>query len=521
MQEIIIIGSGPSGVASALELSNTNVKPLMLDVGYESSAEIENPENLYNLKQKKQTTDFLIGKELDYFKKNKNKFPVKLKSPYFQFVTKNPNFFSMPNSGIISSYAKGGLANAWGSGLMRFSRSEFSELPINLDDLLPFYEKLENEIGISGINDDLKNFFGESKTLQDPLKRSLKTKILYQKYIKRRKILNAKGIYLGTPRLGISNNKFDARNKCKYDNLEFWQPNHSSFYSPSLTLDKLIKANKLKYKSGLFVDRWERSSDFIEVVAYDVNSKKEKRFKTKKLCLAAGPLNTSRIVLKSKKDYLTKLPFFDNPTIQIPIFFPRLIGSPMEVNCFGLTQLNLKYKSKILNKDNIGAILEVSSPLRSEFLNSFPFGFRDNINLIKYVLPSMMVCQIFLPSIADLSSEISLLSNGDVNVSNKKTAISKSLINEAVGILKKLGLIVFERFALSSVNPGGIHYGGTLPMRERPSKSYETTIFGELFDEKDIFVLDGSCLGSIPATNYSLSVMANSMRVTKNIVTKL
>ena len=193
----------------------------------------------------------------------------------------------------------------------------------------------------------------------------------------------------------------------------------------------------------------------------------------------------------------------------------------MEVDCFGLTQLNLFYKSKILNKNNIGSILEVSSPLRSEFLSSFPLGFRDNINFIKYALPCMMVCQIFLPSIQDLSSEISLLHNGDMNVNNTEATISKILISEAVSILKKLGLVAFESFAIPSVNSGGIHYGGTLPMRKNPSTTYETTIFGELSQDKDIFVLDGSCFGSIPATNYSLSIMANSMRISKNIASRL
>jgi len=521
MHEIIIVGSGPSGVASALEFSNSNMKPLVLDVGYESHTEIENKENLYKLKEKKQTTDFLIGKELEYFQIDKQKIPVKLKSPYFQFVTKNPNFFSILNSNIITSYARGGLANAWGNGLMRFSKAEFSELPINFDDILPYYKKLEKEIGISGINDDLIDFFGESNTLQDPLRRSKKAKIIYHKYIKRRNFLNNKGIYLGAPRLGVSNNSFGERDKCKYDNLEFWQPNHKSLYNPSMTLNKLLKANKLDYKNGVFVDSWEKTSDAIEVVTYDVNSKKEIRFKTKKLLLAAGPLNTSRIVLKSKKDYSTKLSFIDNPTIQIPIFFPRQIGSAMEVDCFGLTQLNLFYKSGILNKNNIGAILEVSSPLRSEFLSHFPLGFRDNINFIKYALPCMMACQIFLPSIKELSSEISLLHNGDISVNNTEATISKSLISEAVSILKKLGLVVFESFAISSVNSGGIHYGGTLPMRKNPSTTYETTIFGELSQDKDVFILDGSCLGSIPATNYSLSVMANSMRISKNIASRL
>ena len=232
MYDVIIIGSGASGVASALEFSSHNIKPLMLDVGYEASETIENDENLYKLKEKEQTSSFLIGKDFDYFKKEKQKLPSKLKSPYLDFVTKKPDSFSIKqnNYNVITSYAKGGLANAWGNGLMRFSKDEFDELPISLDDLIPYYEKLELEIGISGRNDDLVEFFGKCDPLQNPLDRSKKTKILYDRYLSRKDKLNKKGTFLGTPRIGVSNNDYDVRDKCKYDNLEFWQPNHKSLY---------------------------------------------------------------------------------------------------------------------------------------------------------------------------------------------------------------------------------------------------------------------------------------------------
>ena len=58
MHEIIIIGSGPSGVASALEFSSHNIKPLVLDVGYETEKVIESQENLYTLKEKQTNNRF-------------------------------------------------------------------------------------------------------------------------------------------------------------------------------------------------------------------------------------------------------------------------------------------------------------------------------------------------------------------------------------------------------------------------------------------------------------------------------
>jgi choline dehydrogenase-like flavoprotein len=519
MYDVIIIGSGASGVASALEFSSHNIKPLMLDVGYEASETIENDENLYKLKEKEQTSSFLIGKDFDYFKKEKQKLPSKLKSPYLDFVTKKPDSFSIKqnNYNVITSYAKGGLANAWGNGLMRFSKDEFDELPISLDDLIPYYEKLELEIGISGRNDDLVEFFGKCDPLQNPLDRSKKTKILYDRYLSRKDKLNKKGTFLGTPRIGVSNNDYDVRDKCKYDNLEFWQPNHKSLYSPSMTLDKLIAEDKLEYKNSIFVDRWEKVNGIIEVVGYHIDTKKEFRFKTKKLVLAAGTLNTSRIVLKSRKDYKTKLTFFDNPAIQLPIFFPTLIGDTLDIDSFGLIQLNLFYKSEILKKNAIGAVLEITSPMRNEFLDKFPFGIKDNIKFIKYVLPCMMACQVFLPSSKELSAKLSLEENGDIIINSKEDDIPQNLIDEATKKLQELGMMTFSNFAIKVSHGNGIHYGGTLPMSKNPTSAYQTTIDGELSQDKDIFIVDGSCFGYIPATNYSLSVMANAMRISKKI----
>lgn len=523
MYDVIIIGSGVSGVASALELSSAEIKLLMLDVGYEAHKSIINQNNLYKLKEEENTVNFLIGENFEYFNEEKQKLPSKLKAPYLSFVTKKSNFFSInqKNYNAITSYAKGGLANAWGNGLMRFSKSEFDDLPIGLDDLIPYYEKLEKEIGISGKNDDLIQFFGEINDLQEPLKRSKKTQIIYKRYEKRKEFLNKKGIFLGTPRIGVSDNDYGPRDKCKYDNLEFWQPNHKSLYSPSMTLDKLIYEDKLYYKNRIFVDSWRKVDGIIEVIAYHINTKEKFRFKTKKLILAAGTLNTSRIVLKSRKDYKTKLTFTDNPAIQLPIFFPTLIGDALETNCFGLTQLNLFYKSQILKENVIGAILEITSPLRNEFLDKFPFGLKDNINFIKYILPSMMACQVFLPSIEGLSAELTLLENGDIDIKGKENDIPKNIIKEAVNNLKKLGILTFENFAIKVSNGNGIHYGGTLPMSKYPVSPYQTTIFGELSEDKDIYIVDGSCLGKIPATNYSLSVMANSMRISKKVLETL
>ncbi|WP_333804608.1 hypothetical protein [Sulfurospirillum sp.] len=513
--DIIIVGSGASASASALQLSHMGIKPLVIDVGLSPVHRIENQENLYTLKSLQDCSSFLVGNSLEYFNPEKQVLPAKLKSPYFQYVTDDPDFFkvSQTHYNVITSYAKGGLGVAWGNGLMRFSEEDFLELPITFEDIVPFYKTLESHIGISGENDDLSRFFGMLDTLQRPLKLSQKSQKIANYYSKNRTTLHEKNIFLGRPRIGVSDNTFHQRDRCSYDNLEFWQPDHTALYTPVMTLQELIVHDKIVYQGNCFVDHWVENEGKIEVVGYDITSKEEYRFKAKKIIIAAGVVNTARIVLKSRNDYTTKLRLTDNPAIQFPFFFPGHFGKPLEIDSFGLTQLSMIYKSKLLKKKIIGAFVEVTSPMRSEFFDKFPFPATDNLNFMKYILPGMMASQIFLPSDPEIFAELLLNRENNIDIIGTGHEIPQPLIHEAVEVLRSLGLLTLEGFAYRVSHGNGIHYGGTLPMSLNPTSPYETTVNGELPENKNVYIADGSTFKCIPATNYSLTLMANAMRI--------
>lgn len=515
--DIIIIGAGASAAAAALQLSEMGKKPMVIDVGLVPLRQIEDQKNLYTLKKTRDCTSFLVGDSLEYFNAKKQVLPAKLKSPYFQYVTDDPRFFNVrqTNYNAITSYAKGGLGVAWGNGLMRFSDEDFENFPIDFEDVLPFYKKLEAHIGISGTNDDLSPYFGNVENLQEPLKLSKNSQKIWNYYSKHRSHIQEKHISLGRPRIGVSANAYGRRERCQYDNLEFWQPDHSSLYTPVMTLQELILHDKIVYKSGFFVDRWKEKEGKIEVIAYELASKQEHRFEAQKIIIAAGVVNTARIVLKSREDHKTKLKLTDNPALQFPFFFPGSFGKSLEEDSFGLTQLSMIYKSKILDKKVIGAFVEVTSPMRSEFFDKFPFPASDNLNFMKYILPGMMASQIFLPSDPEIYAELSLTQANDVDIVGTGHAIPQPLVHEALNVLRSLGLLTLEGFAYRVSHGNGIHYGGALPMSLNPASAYETTIEGELPENKNVYIADGSTFNGIPATNYSLTLMANAMRIAK------
>ncbi len=137
------MGSGPAGAFSAFGLQGRNV--LILDVGYRPP-KIPNLEgNLYNLRQQREDLfEELIGSEFEGLHNiHQRNISLKLKSPYMAYIVRNWAKL-MPvesrNFEAVASFALGGLANAWGAGVFRFTEKDLEGFPISVADLAPFYD---------------------------------------------------------------------------------------------------------------------------------------------------------------------------------------------------------------------------------------------------------------------------------------------------------------------------------------------------------------------------------------------
>ena len=154
----------------------------------------------------------------------------------------------------IQSFARGGLANAWGAGLYRFTDEDLARFPIAAHDLDPHFDELTQEIGISGTNDDLTPFFGSTDYLQPAIELSHNASRLHRNYIRSRERLRGE-LYIGHSRTGVLTQPKNARPALDYSNLEFWQE-QPSIYSPQMTLDKLTAAGDVDYRAGMLARRY-------------------------------------------------------------------------------------------------------------------------------------------------------------------------------------------------------------------------------------------------------------------------
>jgi hypothetical protein len=257
------------------------------------------------------------------------------------------------------------------------------------------------------------------------------------------------------------------------------------------------------------------------VVADSIQEKKTSFFECKKLVLAAGAVGSAKLALASQKDYKSKLALLDNTALQFPFFFLRRIGKKLEKSSFGLTQLIFVYDSKDYENFFQGSILEMTSLARAEFFENFPFAAGDNLRMLKYVLPAMVVMQLYLPTPPDKAASLSLNEKGELEIVGKRIEFSRKLIKDIVKIFRVLGAYTLPSFVVRVPYGLGIHYAGSLPMVKSPKKRYKCNRFGELFAEPNVYAVDGSVFPRLSAKNHAFAVMANAMRIADYIAKTL
>src|SRR3989344_8232193 len=213
LYDVIIVGSGPSGVHTAYPVIETGLRVAIIDCG-------------------------LVGK-FDSVSEKTNQF-LKIKS----------------NIKINQSLAKGGLSEVWPGICDFFNKKELTNLGLPPSEILDEYKEISNLINLE---------------LQPELN------------IQTQSILNAdKQVY----RLPITIS-----------------------YHCSEVIEKMKKSKNFKYIPNHLVYKFKEEEGFLELESKLINKSTVIKIKTKYLILAAGAINSTKILLRSLNLYNFKTPF--------------------------------------------------------------------------------------------------------------------------------------------------------------------------------------------------------------------
>jgi choline dehydrogenase-like flavoprotein len=512
--DVIIVGSGAAGTFAAYALRGKGT--LLLDVGRTAPASPLRG-NFYDLRRAR--TDLfeeLIGPRFESLHNVCHPYLTpKLKAPRLKFVIEDAERLSPVRSRNFDarmSFAAGGLANAWGAGLYRFNEQDLAGFPIGLDDLEPYYDAITEKIGICGVDDDLSLFFGPARGLQPPLRIDSNGENFLRRYRRRREKLNRRGLFVGRPRLAVLTRDHDGRASYGYDALEFFRPNNPAVYTPAFTLKQMVERGEIAYQPGLLVERYAENNDGIAVTARDCASGGTREFRARRLILAAGALNTAKIVLKSNNDCATRLPLLDNAVSYVPLIDMTRIGAALEREFYAAAMLNAIYSGPLYPANIQMTLYGVAGTLRSDFLFDFPLSARGNLAAAKYLTPALVVAQLFYPDRPAQANYLRVTPAGELELayeSKKLGALEAHLLK----LFRSMGYFGSTRLCQYLAPGNSFHYAGALPMKAAPSGRYETDRNGRLAGTRGVYVADAANFSALPSKNHTFTMMANAMRV--------
>ncbi|MFH1302757.1 MAG: GMC oxidoreductase [Planctomycetota bacterium] len=521
--DVIIIGSGPSGVSAAFPLVSAGLKVLMLDGGRQARIDPPNQEFLSARSEDINQWKWMIGSNFHALKMKETVSP-KLRVPTHDYVFEDfadENHIQSENFVSIGSLAKGGLSNTWGCGVAKLSDSKLSELPFPVAEMNRSYASVARRMGISGnANDDLADYFGVNDWAQPPVEMDPLHQWIFARYSKQKQKLASLEFRLGRSRVAAISEDFAGREACNLSGNCLWGCSRRALYSSIDQLPDLRTHPHFHEISGVVVHQINSQNNMVSVNGYDSNRAKNISFTGRKLILAAGSLASTRLVLQALQ-HRSPVPIFSAPTAAFLLWFPRFLGRKRMLT-FGLGQLSFQMALQE-GRSVFGSTFSTQGIPVSEFVTHLPMRRRNGIQLLSRLLSSCLVGNLFLSEDlytgkATLQNDGSLYIAGDDN----RSAVT-GVIQEAARKIRKAysklgGVILPGSFTVGK--PGGdIHYAGALPMREQPVMG-ETSADGEVYGLNGVYVVDGASFPILTEKSPTLTLMANADRIAHKIAGK-
>jgi choline dehydrogenase-like flavoprotein len=292
---------------------------------------------------------------------------------------------------------------------------------------------------------------------------------------------------------------------------------HEGIYSPLFTIRELEQAGTLAYQPGVIATHYTEDPERVQVTVDALDEPgKQYVFTSERVILAAGALNSARLALASNQDTHTKLPLLDNPVSFVPAIDLTRIGAASAVRSYIGAELILVTPGEREERPLQGSVYGVEGPLRSDLIREFPLTMRGNFAASRFLVPALVMVQLFYPDEPNPHSWLKRAPNGALELARAGRLCSPQE-GKVCRVLRRMGYLAAAPLAKRPGSGSSIHYAGTLPMMDSPHTRYHTDRYGKLSGTERIYVADAATFPSLPAKNHTLTLMANALRIARHV----
>ena len=287
--KVIVIGSGAAGGMTAWNLTRQGIEVLMLDAGEKWNR------NTYwsHTKPWEERGRYLKGQRPPEF------FVDRQTAPY-RTDAKDP-------FDLYRVWGRGGKTNVWGRVSLRYSDLDFEgpardgweiPWPIRYKDLAPYYDKVEQLIGVCGGDDDQDSLPGSKYHLPAPPPRCGEKLLM--------RAAEKTGIRVVPIRRAVLTEAHNGRAKCHFCGACGRGCDIGAFFNSSdYLIEPTLKTGKLTVIDNAIAARvLVNDKGLADGVQYfDRKSKEERRVYADVVVVAASCVDSTRILLNSKSSY--------------------------------------------------------------------------------------------------------------------------------------------------------------------------------------------------------------------------
>jgi choline dehydrogenase-like flavoprotein len=517
----LVVGSGPSAVAAALALLERGQSVTMLDVGRQLDPELAAiPARLAGLEYEawphelRERLAAITGRAA-------GGYPMKTNFGSDFAYRGAPELMPLDVRGadVILSFARGGLSNLWGANVLSFCAEDLRGWPLGEADLAPAYRAVLRHLPLSAARgDDLESLLPLHTERLEPRLLSRQAERLLGDLAEHRDALHARGVRFGPSRLGIRTAPAAGHAACVRCGLCMHGCPIDVIYNSAHTLAELRPHPKFHYQGGLYVTRFRESADGVELEAVRETDGAGLRFSGTRAFLGCGTYATARLVLESLERFGHEVEMLESQYFLVPMLhrwnFPDAPAERLQT----LSQVCLRLHDPKVCPHDVQMLIYTYSHLYRAALDATPARFLPPLK--RALMGRLLALQGYLHSDVSPHLSLSLQRAGSgpavLRIEGHRNPATAGIVRRTESRLWSLrGQIKATPipFRTMIAPPGkSYHGGGTFPMRSTPGP-FESDLLGRPMGLSRTHIVDSSVFPTIPATNLTLTVMANAYRI--------
>jgi choline dehydrogenase-like flavoprotein len=520
MPTSIIIGSGPAAAGAALALVNDPAQQVtIIDIGGRLEPEHEQlrvaaarkdeqdwrADDLATISHQPVSSD---GNSLPEKRTYGSDFPFRDAG---QLV--GVHSVGEANRSVVSG-AYGGFSNVWGAQIMPFSAATFERWPISRVEMEPHYQVALGEMTLTGEHDDLDALFPLLVDARPLPELADRTKRVIQGYERHRGYIQSLGITVGRARLAL---RSEGCTRC---GLCMTGCPYQLIYSAAHSLDRLRADGRIQYRSGLLALDVVETAAIPSVRVKDLSSGRIERLSADRIYVACGGIGTTRLIMGSIGHFDQTIELGESVQFVMPAVSVKPVGDPRTQRNFTLNQFNMVYDATGEGFDlcqihfyPFNPVFERSLPalLQRPSLQAGRTSLLRRLSVGLGYLPSWAS-----PKIRVTAQPASIGSLPELTIDREAISgwppMFRTMATTMVRTAPSLDLWPVLPATILSAAGKSYHFGGSFPHGDHRN-GLTTDRQGRLDRWDNIHLIDASVFPNVPATTFTLTIMANAHRI--------